>query len=101
MKMKQTRFFETSGNGFGYYSLIKAVDEAHALEIYDSQVSTIDDKKEEQMILNEMTEITLSDTIKKMQEFTGENDELIPDGEILEQLADDELQLLGVDASLM
>lgn len=36
-----------------------------------------------------------------MQEFTGENDEIIPDGEILEQLADEELQLLGVDASLM
>lgn len=36
-----------------------------------------------------------------MQEFTGENDELIPDGEILVQLADGELQLLGVDAFLM
>ncbi|MDA9472180.1 hypothetical protein C240_2375 [Enterococcus sp. 5H] len=29
-----------------------------------------------------------------MQEFTGENDELIPDGEVLEQLADGELQML-------
>lgn len=99
--MIPTRFFLVKGQSNFYYALIKAMHDGHALEIYDSQVSRIDTKEQENEVIEDMKELSLESAIQEMKSFIDGDEVRLTDGEILEMLADDDIYLLGVDKTLI
>lgn len=99
--MIPTRFFRFSNNGDCYYALIKGIDSGFALEIYDSNVTMIETKEEKEDVKENMRELSLSDAIEEIRHSVGEDGKSISDTDILEQITDDELYLLAIDASLV
>lgn len=99
--MIPTRFFLFKGEGTTYYALIKAIDCGFAFEVYDNEVMTIESKEDEKKLLASVREISLSEAIEEMKSLVSEDKNRIADQEILEQLADDQLCLLGIDCRLV
>lgn len=99
--MIPTRFFLFEGKGTTYYALIKANDCGFAFEVYDNEVMTIESKEDEEQLLSSVKEISLSEAIEEMKRLVSEDEKQIADREILEQLSNDELYLLGIDRRLV
>lgn len=99
--MIPTRFFLFNGKGTTYYALIKAIDCGFAFEVYDNEVMIIESKEDEKKLLASVREISLSEAIEEMKSLVSEDKNRIADQEILEQLADDQLCLLGIDRRLV
>lgn len=95
------RFFKFDGTGSYYSAFIKAVDEEDAVAIYNKLVSSVETEENKSDLLESMKELTLSEAILEMQGTVGEDGEKLADTDILEQLADEELELMNVDRALL
>lgn len=97
--MTKLRYFEFKQP---YYALIKAYDSGRAIEIYDQHVSVVEDKEDEQELIQGMREIDEEQAKKKYLKasLTEDGDE-IPLAERLSDFEEDADEVLLVDASLL
>ncbi|MGC3749021.1 hypothetical protein ACPTKN_13355 [Enterococcus faecalis] len=95
--MKPTRFFLFSGDSESYYALIKGVDYGFSFEIYKINCPI---RNREQPITN-VKEISLSEAINEMKRLPNEYGKMVNDQDILEQLVDEQICLLGIDFRLV
>ncbi|EMI15195.1 hypothetical protein C883_3105 [Bacillus stratosphericus LAMA 585] len=93
-KDEEMKFYEVNEP---YYALIKARNIERAKEIYNNDV-TGDEEKE---LAESIKEVTALYAAAKFSRIPGEDKELIPFEEVLEDLTNDREMMLAVDGSLI
>lgn len=82
-----------------YYALIKAKDTSKATELYIEQVAG--DESEYDTLLNDMELVPEYYASARYARTVGEDRELIPLDEVLDDLASNEPQVLIIDSALI
>lgn len=97
--MVKLRYFEFKQP---YYALVKACDTGRAIEIYDSNVCTIEDSKDMEEVVDGMTEIEEERAKSKyLKASLAEGGAETTTSEMLSDFLEDADEVLLVDADLL
>lgn len=89
------KFFEVHDP---YYALIKAPNEAEAIQEY---VKSVADDEDSQPLKNEIVEVDRDYAVARYSRSKSEDGEEVPLGEILEDIKNDETMTLLIDGNLL